>query len=572
MPYADSPVPNLETTVNVEKFYHRHASSLHASNPLVGQVFWEKCRPSTFSARTNGGSSKKGCFGAGTVGKPQPPIGSHANGPWGAREWKDTYGLLVCNLDALRSPSSKPSPPASSYTLMSKSSFATALATASTGDSSGSSSTNGGAGANASAGKKLTEEQRLSIALLMSGGKYMSDQEDYIYSPPHLVYGELCMILQTRYFRLVSADDAPKPASDASSDTLGIDGLNSVREISIDEYNASRTPWDNRCSYSPKSTMVVRKICFGPCGEANANMSIWFDIPSSQISPCTPPMVKRLKRVRSKAQMLNGNKRKGSSSPPFPPLPFHATAIDRTSPNVEESFHTVTHQPFFYSTVVNNDPVARDLVRDILLHRIRTLRGNDLALALANEERVLRGRYFSLKRSMEKWQWPSCEGRGPGRVDENTKVPECTAKYSLPYEFGNTCSDNCAVAPVWGSFLNASQKGHVEPDTNGSFDLSFGGTLTQFGRPRLAIFRFLIEGISVPESKWDTPLVRGDFTLLDGGKDGVGSWEEVKEHYLGESKSCSETPSPGKRPNALPLGSNGEKRDSIFVKINNASQ
>lgn len=246
MPYADSPVPNLETTVNVDKFYHRHNSSLHASNPLVGQVFWEKCRPSTFSARTNGGSSKKGCFGAGTIGKPQPPIGSHANDPWGAREWNDTYGILVCNLNALRSPSLKPSPPASSYTLMSKSSFSTALATASAGDSSGSSSTNGGAGGNVSAGKKkLTEEQRLSIALLMSGGKDtngMSDQEDFIYSPSHLVYDELCMILQTRYFRLVSADDAPKPESDASSDTLGIGGLNSVREISIGEYNASRTP------------------------------------------------------------------------------------------------------------------------------------------------------------------------------------------------------------------------------------------------------------------------------------------------------------------------------------------
>ena len=580
MPYADSPVPNLETTVNVEKFYHRHNSSLHASNPLVGQVFWEKCRPSTFGARINSGSSKKGCFGAGAIGKPQPPIGSHANDPWGAREWNDTYGILVCNLNALRSPPLKPSPPASSYTLMSKSSFSTALATASAGDSSGSSSTNGGAGGNVSAGKKkLTEEQRLSIALLMSGGEDtngMSDQEDFIYSPSHLVYDELCMILQTRYFRLVSADDAPKPASDASSDTLGFGGLNSVREISIEEYNASRTPWgDTRCSYSPNSTMVVRKICFGPCGEANANVSIWFDIPSSQISPCTPPMVKRLKRIRSKAQMLNGNKRKGSSSPSFPPLPFHATVMDPASPNAAESFHMVTHKPFFYSNVANNDPLAKDLVRDILLHRIRTLQGNDPALALTNEERILRERYFSLKRSMEKWQWPSCEGRGPGRVDENTKVPECTAKYSLPVDFGN--SDNCAVAPVWGSFLNASQKGHVEPETDGPFDLSFGGASTQFGRPRLAIFRLLSQGISVPESEWDTPLVRGDFTLSDDGKDGSDSWRLVKEHYLGDRVSTSspvETPSPAKmdRPNALPLNSNGEKRDSIFVKFQNASQ
>ena len=175
---------------------------------------------------------------------------------------------------------------------------------------------------------------------------------------------------------------------------------------------------------------------------------------------------------------------------------------------------------------------------------------------------------------MEKWQWPSCEGRGPGRVDENTKVPECTAKYSLAVEFGNS---DCAVAPVWGSFLNASQKGHVDPDTNGPFDLSFGGVSTQFGRPRLAIFRLLSESVSVPESEWDTPLVRGDFPLLDGGKDGSDSWGLVKQHYLGDRDSLSspaETPSPAKaeRPNALPLNSNGERRDSIFVKFQNASQ
>ena len=568
MPYADSPVPHLETTVNVDKFYHRHNSSLHASNPLVGQVFWEKCRSSTFRARTIGGSSKKECFGAGAIGNVQPPNGSHANDTWGSREWQDTYGLLVCNLDALRSPSSQPTPPASSHTLMSKSSFVTALAAASTGDSTL---------PNACVGKKkLTEEQRLSIALLMSGGKDMSGQEDYIYSPSHLVYGDLCMILQTRYFRLVIADDAPKQESDASSDTLGIGGLNSVREISVEEYNASRTPWDKRCSYSPKSTMVVRKISFGPCGEANSNVSIWFDISSSQISPCAPAMIKRLKRIRSKAQMLNGNKRtcKGLSSPPFPPLPFHTTVMDPATPNVAESFHMVTHQPFFYTAVANNDPVARDLVRDILLHRIRTLRGNDPALALSSEEGILRERYFSLKRSMKKWQWPPCDGRGPGKVDENTKVPECTVTYSLPAEFCKR--DDRAVASVWGSFLNASQKDYYgETETKDPFDLSFGGTLTQFGRPRLAIFRLLGEVISVPGSEWDTPHVRGDFNLLGGGKDGSGPWALVKHHYMyrdGDRKPSSPSSPETSRPNALPLGSNGDKRDSIFVKIQNASQ
>ena len=140
MPYADSPVTNLDTTVNVDKFYHRHNGSLHSSNPLVGQVFWEKCRPSTLSAKTNdGSSSKKGCFDVDTAGKaqkssigPRPfsaDIDNGENDVRGAREWSDTYSL-VCNHDTSRSPPSNVSSP-TTYTLMSKASFTTALAAAS---------------------------------------------------------------------------------------------------------------------------------------------------------------------------------------------------------------------------------------------------------------------------------------------------------------------------------------------------------------------------------------------------------------------------------------------------------
>jgi len=560
MPFADAPVANLETTVNVDKFYHRHNASLHASNPLIGQMFWEKCRPSTLA---NGGSSKKGCLGA--IGKPLPLSDPHANDPWGVREWKDTYDL-VCNLDASCYRPAKVSP-LSSYTLMSKSSFATAMAAASAGDISGGSSKTIYAKSSNGAGKKnMTEEQRLSIALLMSSGDEGLRQEDYIYSHSHLIFGELCMILETRYFRLLSADNASMAEANASNNILvGTGGFNSICEISNDEYNASRTPWDTRYPYRPESIVIARKIAFGPVGEVNANVSVWFDIPSSQIAPYTPQMVKRLKRFRNKAQLLDGNKRKVSSLPPFPPLPFHIAVVEPSAPNVPESFHSVTHQPFFFTTVANDDSTAWDLVRDILLHRIRTLRGEEPALALSNEEHILQDRYFALKSSMEMWRWPVASGRAA--VDEHTKVPECIAKY-------NPAGHDHYVAQVWSSFMNATQEVFLETEADGSFDMSFGGDKTKFDRPRLATFRQLSQGISAPKSEWNKPLVGGDLDLLKNDGKG-GPWDLVKDHYLGEvnpSSPAPDTPSPPKRPNALPLGSKGEKRHSIFVKLQNNSQ
>lgn len=583
MPYADSPVTNLDTTVNVDKFYHRHNGSLHSSNPLVGQVFWEKCRPSTLSAKTNdGSSSKKGCFDVDAAGKAQQsPIGPRPfsadidngkNDVRGAREWSDTYSL-VCNHDTSRSPPSNVSSP-TTYTLMSKASFTTALAAASAGDNSGGSSTGGSTCVNGSAGKKImTEEQRLSIALLMSCGDKLPRHDDYIYVPSHLIFGELCMILQTRYFRLLSSDEIFRLECDAPNEGLRT-SLNSIREISIDEYNASRTPWDKRYPYSPQSVMVARKIAFGSVGEANANVSLWFDIPASQIASCTPQMVKRLKRVRSKAQMLNRNKRKDPSPPAFPPLPFHGTLVDPLVTNpVAESFHSVTYQPFFFTLVTNNDPAATNLVRDILLHRIITLRCNEPALALSNEDRILQDRYFALKRSMEKWRWPPCVGRG--RVDVNTKVPECIAKYCLPpigsskLGFGN--SDRY-VAQVYGSFLDRASQGYVETEIGDSLDMSFGRFHTTFGRPRLSTPRLLSEGICVPQSKWNQPLVRGEF--YSGSNNAWKGWDSVKSHYAGEGKAAIDgtgpsSPSTDKpaRTHALPLGSSGEKRDSIFMKM-----
>ena len=209
MPFADSPVPLLKTTINVDKYYHRHNGSLHALNPLVGQMYWEKCRPSVMKRRCS----------------KQSPIGKVNKAEARAEEWRDTYDL-VCNFDGSCLASTPRALNISSTTC--------------TGPS---------AGGGANIKKHLTEEQRLSIALIMCyGGDHLngttgttipiagsgSRHDDYVFAPSHLVYNELSMILQTRYFRLISSGKA----SNMSQQKIGGVELMSVREIDLEEYNS----------------------------------------------------------------------------------------------------------------------------------------------------------------------------------------------------------------------------------------------------------------------------------------------------------------------------------------------
>ena len=157
----------------------------------------------------------------------------------------------------------------------------------------------------------------------------------------------------------------------------------------------------------------------------------------------------------------------------------------------------------------------------------------------------------------------------------NTKVPECIAKYCLPPDgssklgFGN--SDRY-VAQVYGSFLDRASQGYVETEIGDSLDMSFGGVHTTFGRPRLSTPRLLSEGICVSQSKWNQPLVRGDFYA--GSNNAWKGWDSVKSHFAGEGKAAMDGTGPSSpfmdtpaRTHTLPLGSSGEKRDSIFMKM-----
>jgi len=76
-------------------------------------------------------------------------------------------------------------------------------------------------------------------------------------------------------------------------------------EISKDEYDATRTPWNRRCQYNPREVVVVREIAFGPKGDSNANVALWFDISSSDVATCTHQQVKRHKRSRQRSMQQN---------------------------------------------------------------------------------------------------------------------------------------------------------------------------------------------------------------------------------------------------------------------------
>ena len=325
-------------------------------------------------------------------------------------------------------------------------------------------------------------------------------------------------------------------------------------------------------------------------------MSIWFDIPPSDIIPCTPQMVKRFKRARGKYQQQQQRQIASGkqSDAPFPPLPFHVNIVESTS---NESFNTVLYQPFFYMNLALNDNASKDLIKSILLHRIHFLRFHDSFRFIENctmlsiEEQKLQKKFWDLKDGMNKWSWPVAQGRET--VDENTKIPECNALYCLRSEKQekkpgngmqgtNTVADGY-VAPLWASFVKtfdgaSDDDVRVTPEEDtqlGSipaFDLVISANAatatTTLSRSKVKIFRDFSQGDGVGLSDFMLPRLSDKYSksvpseeycrpestfawkhiLLDGAHGGsddgdselsANAWDLVKEHYLTTERSSS---------------------------------
>lgn len=234
--------------VIVDPLILHNASAIHWANPLVPQTIWEHCRP---SQRGSGFS------------RATELVKTH-------QEWIDTY-RLVCNSGC---------------------------------------SAFGDGGQDMKQVKKVDELHRLCIVRLMrigespyspsmSGGSSVQSSrlhEDYVFSPTHALYGELCMVLQSRYFLVLDVDFD-------NGDCVDVGDI--VREISSDEHKARTTPWIHGYYVDPSKVVMAHEVVFAPKGDHAANPSIWFDALPIQLGPAQIKRYRRLKQ-KSKTEIRSG--------------------------------------------------------------------------------------------------------------------------------------------------------------------------------------------------------------------------------------------------------------------------
>ena len=145
--------------------------------------------------------------------------------------------------------------------------------------------------------EKISHFQKLCIVLQMRDGLEMSQlYRDYIFAPTHSIHSELCMLLQTRYFIF-------PPVGCTTVAELTADSV--AREISIAEYNALRNPCLSAHGPSEQGQLViVYEVAFGPKGQHDANLSLWFNTPAIKLEPSQIKRCRRLKQ-KKKAQIRN---------------------------------------------------------------------------------------------------------------------------------------------------------------------------------------------------------------------------------------------------------------------------
>ena len=135
LPHLDVPMTYLQTDLNVDKTHYQSIAALSQKNPLVQNMIWN-LRPSLKNKKRN------------------------AQVTDADTEWRDTYSL-VCNLTSLN-PVKK------------------------TKDGSFNSTVHK---------LKMSELQKLCIAIKMNNCGGSNGRIEYVYKPEHVVYNELCMLV-----------------------------------------------------------------------------------------------------------------------------------------------------------------------------------------------------------------------------------------------------------------------------------------------------------------------------------------------------------------------------------------
>ena len=282
-----------------------------------------------------------------------------------------------------------------------------------------------------------------------------------------------------------------------------------------------------------------------------------------------------------------------------------------------ESFQISSLQPYFYMQPPSNDREAKNLIRSILHHRIRSIqaeKGEEAVIPVLEEALSLRKRYEALKGLMDRWLWPVSLGRTT--YDETTKIPECDTPYVPESEGGAQY-----VTPIWNSFVtNLQVVKKFDGDDNGAFRGEDGRTQEREtpSLPRLPIFKAFRQGQSLAGDWAKLPHINNryggaepasatsegvwrDLLLPTDQNAGSSQWNCIRDHYTGHhhhhhiqddnTTASTRSLSPesldsthssfgfgggsggaGFRDQSLPLSSCGERRESTFDRAMSLSR
>mmetsp|Transcript_7399 Transcript_7399/g.16781 ORF Transcript_7399/g.16781 Transcript_7399/m.16781 type:complete len:847 (-) Transcript_7399:1469-4009(-) len=244
----------------------------------------------------------------------------------------------------------------------------------------------------ASQDSEIKEMHRLAMVLMI---REKRKARHFIYLPSHVFCGELCLVLQASYFRLEVVESFQESRR------------YQVFEISQEE--AAKIFEVGKGDH----IIIAREIAFGPVADASVRpVSIWFNIKSEDIAPCTRQQARRHKRSRHRLRTKRNydnqpEEAKISASCSIPPF--------------------ICHQPM--------DDVAFNLITGIQTHRYRVLNyfssspDERTLRSLALEEERLRKSFESQRRFWMTWTWP--KKHGIIEIKDDTEVPVVDGTYNF---------------------------------------------------------------------------------------------------------------------------------------------
>ncbi len=315
--------------------------------------------------------------------------------------------------------------------------------------------------------KLFTEAQRIEIELMMrtvpsssnnvfvhnkidSNGETYSDINSttvtdmdistalYKYKPSHIIFNEMCMVLQTRAFDVI-CDDRNNVNEHYASE-------NTVREIDVNLYNR-----DNL------NHVLVHDIAFGLPGSNNSGVvvngmtnennrprALWFNIQPEDIRKCTlqermnyKRTCKKLEKMKKMQQVKNDNSARGYFN-------RHLT-FDLSEEIYQNGF---AEKPIIMNLPMDHD--SFDLTNEVLKHRLSVLKRinqHDTDKELLR----IKKKFNSLKSHLQKFCfWPVNNGRE--NVDERTLVPDTDDTYSVPIVTNKV--EFAFHSKIWDSFLD----------------------------------------------------------------------------------------------------------------------